>query len=200
MLAIRQKSNFLNFPWKQPSEPEGLKVGSSEVGTSFPPPFWEWVSLCSSFVSIETVVVTNRSSKFQDIQSNYSENNNSWPCGPRTLPRISLIYSFAFLGFCSSGPLPRELPWHSNKGHRAVNCPSFFTAHITTAYFIFIWLSSVPLRNVSYMRARIQRVWLTPTYPLEKKTVTQEALLFKPHKDSVRKRRLKIVESPVLPV
>ena len=153
MLALQQSlANVLNLRRSNPVSQTALKWAQ----------VWECVSLCMSFVSIETTVITNMSSRYQDIQSNYSENDHLWP--------LSLRHSFPyqldpslFSGFCSSVPLPERvsltLQW------RAHSCEPLYSLHSTyrhRLFYIYLVIVTVPLRNVSCMRAGSSR--LTHSY------------------------------------
>lgn len=155
MLALQQSlANVLNFRRSNPVSQTALKWAQ----------VWECVSLCMSFVSIETTVITNMSSKYQDIQSNYSENDHLWP--------LSLRHSFPyqldpslFSGFCSSVPLPEsflDTPMEGTQLWTTLFSPQHLT---TTVYFIFIWLLLESPSGMSAAWGQDPMVWLTPMYP-----------------------------------
>ena len=140
-LTLLGKGKCLEFQWQQPSKTSrsiGRVLWSGKMsGNSF-------LFLCT-LSSIEIIVITNMSSKFGDIQSKYSKNDNSWPHWPEfsspytpVWPTLSFPYSFF-----SNVPLLKRisLAGLTKRAHCCVPF-HFLPSTTTTSCFIFTWLLS----------------------------------------------------------
>lgn len=99
------------------------------------------VSPCTHLSYMETAVISDLSSTFQDLQSKCSKNDDSWPLWPGhsspipVWPTPSLLYSF-YLKVLLWKKL--SLALLTKRAHRFVPL-TFLPSTITIAYFIFTW-------------------------------------------------------------
>lgn len=137
---------------------------------------WEQSLPLYTLSSIETTVITSMSSKFGDIQSKYSKNDNSWPLWPGQFspipvwPTLSLLYPF-----CSNVPLLKRPPLVllTKRAHHCVSLTVFFPALSPLPILYLLGYCLSPPQECQLHKDRDWTVWFNSMYPVSGKAITQ---------------------------
>lgn len=137
---------------------------------------WEQSLPLYTLSSTETTVITSMSSKFGDIQSKYSKNDNSWPLWPGQFspipvwPTLSLLYPF-----CSNVPLLKRPPLVllTKRAHHCVSLTVFFPALSPLPVLYVLGYCLSPSQECQLHKDRDWTVWFNSMYPVSGKAITQ---------------------------